>query len=133
MSKDFELDTRLMDELISTNPDQLDDWLGKVAFEMEGDIKLSFGTSPAGRSYQHGSVTHVASVEGYPPNVDTGALRASLHVVRDRKLRWRVSDGVEYGVYQELIYNRAFVSPVFAKWAQSKIYDFARATMGWLK
>lgn len=33
--------------------------------------------------------------------VDTGALRASIHVAKDGKLSRIIGDGVEYGVYQE--------------------------------
>ncbi len=47
--------------------------------------------------------------------VDTGALKNSIHTLRVGKRLWRVEDGVEYGIYQELgTYKMAahpFMSP----------------------
>lgn len=34
--------------------------------------------------------------------VDTGALRASIHIQKLGKFKYKISDGVEYGVIQEL-------------------------------
>lgn len=58
-----------------------------VALETERYIKQSFGTSP--------------SKAGDPPGVDTGALRASIHVEMTDALTALVSDGVAYGVHLE--------------------------------
>jgi phage gpG-like protein len=58
-----------------------------MGHETERYIKQSFGSSP--------------SPAGGPPGVDTGTLRASIHVEMTDALTALVSDGVAYGVYLE--------------------------------
>lgn len=97
-----------------------DAWLRGVADQMLGDVVKSFGDSPDGREYQHGSVVHVASQPGYPPNVDTGALRGSMRVKKEGVLNYRIIDGVLYGIMleesTENVEARPFVGPVFDEW-----------------
>jgi len=113
----FELDTEGIDNLLARMDGIADRWLAGVAEAIVTDVKLSFGSSPDGRRYTRGSIEHVASQGGYPPNVDLGTLRASI---RQQKIhaheRW-ISDGVEYGVYLEIgterIAPRPFMRPAF--------------------
>ena len=114
MAKDgiskIELDTRKLDELVNEMPGGADAFLRWVAQQITDEIKLSFGSSPSPR--------------GGPPGVDTGALRASMHWYERGDLEYVVSDGVEYGQYQELIYDRPFMTPVFESW-RDKVWDEA--------
>lgn len=119
-------DTRVLQRMIRETPGRLDDALRGIANEVANDIILSFGDSPPGRTYGN----HVASRPGYPPNVDTGALRASIRAERDKALVYHVLDGVEYGAYLELgsenIAPRPFVAPVFEEWQRRKFVQFLR-------
>lgn len=132
---DFEIkiDQRKLKQLIATEPERVDRWLRGVGQQIVGDIKLSFGTSPDGETYQRGNVQHIASQPGYPPNVDTGTLRASIDVRKIGNLRYEVHDGVEYGYWlemgTELIAARPFVAPVFREW-QDNIADDAKRNLG---
>jgi hypothetical protein len=109
----IEMDLRALDALIAVLPDQIDEWLAGEAEEIVNDIKLSFNTGPAGRSYPRGSKTHVASQAGYPPNVDTGALRASIRMDKVGHLHYEVLDGVEYGIQLEEGTQRYGARPFF--------------------
>lgn len=121
----YELDTSILDRLIQTTPEELSRWWDGVAESMTNDIKMSFNTSPAGRSYQRGGVTHVASAPGYPPNIDTGALVNSMHWEEIAALTRHIMDGVEYGYHLEegtsSILPRPFFQPVFAAWRNGKL------------
>lgn len=124
------LDKRKLDQLIRTTPGRANMMLRGMATEIVGDIVLSMGTSPPGESYQRGSVTHVASQEGYPPNVDTDALRPSIRWTEDTPLRLFVHDGVTYGKWLEFgtdnMGPRPFITPVFEVWRQRKFLAYAR-------
>lgn len=119
MAGDFEweLDTKGIDDLLNRLDGVVDAWLGGVAEAIVTDVKLSFGSGPDGRRYTRGSIEHVASQPGYPPNVDTGALRGTIRQQRiNAHERW-VMDGMEYGVYLEIgterIAPRPFMRPAF--------------------
>ena len=128
----LEIDKRELERLIRETPGHLSDLVEAAAAEVQGDIVLSFGTGPAGRSYksESGSVTHVASSPGFPPNVDTGALRASIRTNSLGPLSAEIVAGTEYAV--ELEYGRArvaarpFFTPVAAEWQQGRMAAFAR-------
>lgn len=119
-------DTRIMDALIQNSEEHLSDWLRVLGNDIVTDIKLSFGTSPPGREYTHGSTTHVASQPDYPPNIDTGLLRASINFKMLSKLSGRIQDGTKYGRYLELgsaffsgdnrLEKRPFITPVIEKY-----------------
>lgn len=107
----IDLDMKKFGEVIANTPGECDAWLRSVAQQITDDIKLSFGTSP--------------SPPGGPPGVDTGALRASMHWYESGKLEYTVSDGVEYGQYLELVWDRPFMTPMFELW-RDKLGDDAR-------
>lgn len=136
MPDHYRLDTKILDQIIGSLPSEVDR-LGRATSEgITSDIKLSMNTSPPGRSYRRGSITHIASQPGYPPNVDTGALRASMHWFSEGPGRFVVSDGVEYGYYLEegtdTMQPRPFVQPVFTNWRNSKFVRLAQ-TFGLVK
>ena len=99
MAKDFELqiDMAKLDRAIREYPGTMSQWLWGITQDVVNDVKLSFGSGPPGRTYQRGSRTHTASSPNYPPNVDEGALRASIRGRRVEFLHYRVYDGVVYG------------------------------------
>lgn len=128
---DFELtinDAELRRIVGDLSGGSLDNWLGGVAQQMRNDVILQFGSGPGGRTYERGGRTHVASSPGFPPNVDTGTLRASIDVHKIAHLHWELFDGVEYGVKLEEgveennLQPRPFIAPVFLMW-RSKIFD----------
>lgn len=128
---DVRLDLTEWDALVQQHPQRVEDWLDGVAQEIAEDIKLIFGTGPAGRRYKRGDKWHVASRVGYPPNVDTSALQSSIRWQREGPLERRIEDGVEYGIDLEEGTEtnggaRPFIQPVFDEWAQKIGEDAAR-------
>lgn len=115
-------DKRKLQDLIRSTGNLADEALSVVAEEMRNEIVESFNTSPSGRTYRRGRKYHTASQAGYPPNVDTGQLKASIRARRTGKLKYRIEDGVQWGIYMELgtqrIQKRPFVRPVFEEWGQ---------------
>lgn len=90
------IDDRQMVKLGREAEDRADKLLGKLAFDLEGDIKTHFSRKSP-------------SDPGDPPGVVTGALKNSItsqHVARGH---WMVGDGVEYGYWLE--YGTARMKP----------------------
>lgn len=120
MPDNIHVDTTVLDNIIQTMPQRIENWGAGISEGMVNDIKLSFNTSPAGREYVRGSITHVASQPGYPPNIDTGALRASIRWEKKGKYTFHIMDGVIYGYWLEegtsTIQPRPFIQPVFDAW-----------------
>lgn len=133
----FRVDTRMMKRLRQQSPARISQLLRGAATEMVADIKLGFGTGPAGRAYQRGGVSHIASSPGNPPNSDTGTLEGSMTWVEESRTRLIIHDQTEYGVYLELgtetIEPRPFVAPVFEAWRarQFGLYILAQGIMPW--
>lgn len=129
---DIRVNTRMLDRLARQTPERLDRITAGAAHGILTDIVRAFGSGPDGRDYRRGGVTHTASQPGYPPNVDTGALRGSMQVQRVGHAHYRVSDGVEYGIYLELgttwMAPRPFVTPVVEDWSQSVFARFIRSS-----
>lgn len=73
--------------LISVSPSRAINLLDALAFDGEAYVKRSFGTSP--------------SSAGEPPGVDTGTLRASIHVERLGEYKRGVVTGVDYAIHLE--------------------------------
>lgn len=109
------LNTKGLDRLIREEPQKVELWLDGFTVDLLSRIVLSFGTSP--------------SAPGGPPGVDTGALRASMHWDKTGPLERTISDGVEYGLYQEDVYNRPFMAPAF-KDAQKRFAEDAKQNLG---
>lgn len=135
MSNVIKLDLKPLRELITKTEGGLDGWLGGVAGEIANDAKLEFNTGPRGRMYVRGKgKVHYASSPGYPPNVDTGALRASIRAIKKGNLHYWVVDGVEYGIKLEngttRIAPRPFMRPAMAGWQNGKL---ATSLTEWLK
>lgn len=116
------IDTETLKNIKRKNPQKVDEWLRGIAQQMVGDIKLSFGTSPDGRAYKRGKVVHIASQPNYPPNVDTGTLRASIDSKRIDSYNQQIYSQVDYAIHLELgtekMLARPFVEPVFKKWSK---------------
>jgi hypothetical protein len=115
----MKLDLAGIRRLLQTQPEAKSRLLDAAAEAIVTDIKTSFGTSPAGKNYRRGKKMHIASQEGYPPNVDLGTLRASIRAVKKGDdVRW-IEDGVEYGVYLEngtpRMKPRPFMAPAFLR------------------
>jgi len=123
-------DTSKLQALKKRLPDRFDGMLRGASEEIVTDIKLSFGTSPAGASYTRGTVVHVASQPGYPPNIDIGALLATIRWFRDRRGRFIITDGVIYGAHLEIgterMAARPWMTPVFEQWRSHKFAEYAR-------
>lgn len=132
---EIRVDTEGIDRLLQQEPQKVERWLDGFVEDMVTNIKNSFGTSPPGLSYTRGSVTHVASQPGYPPNVDTGALRASIRWEKTGTAERTIMAGTEHAEYLENgaedagIEPRPFMGPEFAD-AQSRIGDDARRNLG---
>ncbi|TXH45976.1 MAG: hypothetical protein E6Q97_30540 [Desulfurellales bacterium] len=124
------VDTRKLRQLKQQIPDRFDGLIRGAAEEMTGDIKVSFGTSPPGETYTRGSVSHVASQPGYPPNIDIGTLRASIRWLKDRRGRYIITDGVIYGAHLEIgteaMEARPWMTPVIEEWRNKKFAEYAR-------
>jgi len=127
------LDTSGLDRLLRDEPGKVESFLDWKAEAMVAEIVLSFGSGPPGMTYSRGMVEHTASQPGYPPNVDTGALRASIRWEKTGRMERTISDGVEYGIYledgTEDIMPRPFMAPVFIE-AQRTIEREARQRLG---
>lgn len=95
------VDKRVLVKMINETPRDIERFLDMESELMTNNIKLSFNTSPPGRTYQRGHVYHIASLPGFPPNVDTGALRASMWWQRKgRFVRW-IMAGTDYAEHLE--------------------------------
>lgn len=131
----IKVDTRALEALIAKTENGLDGWLAGVANEIGNDAKLIMNTGPRGRMYKRGAgKVHYASSPGYPPNVDTGALRASIRAMKKGNLRYWIVDGVEHGITLEnggtRIAPRPFMRPAMAGWQNGKL---ATSLTEWLK
>lgn len=112
-------------ELIQRAPVEVDAAMRALASHGEAYVKNSFGSAPPGRVSTRGSRTHVAASPGYPPNVDIGTLRASIHVERMGRMHYQIADGVEYGQYLEFGSSRhnfrwPFMGPM-AVWLEDQV------------
>lgn len=149
MAKESEVkvDVSGLERLLREEPDKVEKWLNSVAESIVTDVKLSFGSSPPGRTYTRttstlgrdakgrftrvkgAGVTHVASQPGYPPNVDIGTLIGSIRQEKTGTLEYQVMDGTEYGIYledgTEHIDPRPFMRPAFDRARQTVERDAA--------
>jgi len=84
----IELDTKILDQITKEMEQEADEIVGEIAFDVETDAK------------------RLAPVR-------FGFLRNSIHTLQLKKMAWRVQDGVEYGVFQELGTSRMKAQPFF--------------------
>lgn len=130
MSDAVQIDLSGLERVLREEPEKAARWLDGVAEAMVTEMVLSFGTSPPGATYTRGSVAHVASQPGYPPNVDTNALRGSMTWEPTGPLERTIMDGVEHGILledgTEDMLPRPFVRPVFDRWASGELERDAR-------
>jgi HK97 gp10 family phage protein len=119
-SKFSRLDKRKLEQMIRQQPRVVDDALRETGLEIVMDAQTSMGSSPPGRTYG----SHVASQPGYPPNPDSGALRASIHL-RKTANGYVVEDGTDHGYLQEVgtsrMKARPFLRPAFVRGKQAFI------------
>lgn len=100
MSNDIsiKLDTTVLDRLRGVIPERAESVLEVAARNIEKRAKVSMkGGGP--------------SLPGNPPAVDTGALRASIHVEKPKAMVRDIMDGVEYGVSLEFGTTRMAARP----------------------
>lgn len=92
-------------------PDAADRAIGAIAQAGVNYVKENMGTSPA--------------PPGGPPGVDTGTLWNAINIEPDGKLRRKINDGTDYGVFLELGSTRhSYVWPFFgpmAQWLEGEI------------
>lgn len=113
------LDKRKLERLIRAEPGRVEAALDAAAFEGQRIVVQSFGTSPPGRTYRHGRVTHVASQAGYPPNVDTGALKNAIRVERRSSTTRSINTGsVGYAYWLEFGTRRVGARPFMGPMAE---------------
>ncbi|MBK9751813.1 MAG: hypothetical protein IPO91_34315 [Chloroflexi bacterium] len=126
----IQLNKRKLQQIRQNLPNVGDQFVRAWATEMTSDIVLSFGSSPPGETYVRGGVAHVASSPGFPPNVDIGALKASMRWTPAGRMKAIIHDGVIYGVMLETgterMAARPFFTPVIVDWRQNKFVPFAR-------
>lgn len=100
--------------LIRDAPEKASQIVSAMAQHGKNYVVQSFGTSPA--------------PAGSPPGVDTGMLRAGIHVQTIGRFEREIRDSSEYGVYLEFgstrhSYTWPFMSPM-ADWLRPQMVDF---------
>ena len=99
-SVEIRLDTRELERIARGLNADVDDVLGILAHQVEG---ISKALAP----------------------VDTGALKNSIGTKRQKQNEWRVHDGVEYGIYQELGTSKMAAQPFMVPAAEKVARDMA--------
>lgn len=130
---DIELDLSGIENLLRATPTKGGRWLTAFAESIVTDIKLSMNTSPPGKTYKRGKVSHVASQEGFPPNVDIGTLRASIYQENTGSFERTINAGTEYAEYledgTEKMGARPFMQPAIDR-AKGRIEEDAQRNLG---
>lgn len=135
MTADFEMTVDLsgLQRVKTQEPGRVDAWLRGVSVQIVGDVKLSFGTGPGGRTYKRTkdgkTKYHTASVAGNPPNSDTGNLIGTIRQEKKGNLKYHVMDGTVYGGILELKKDRAFIRPAFDLWGNGKLEADAKQNL----
>jgi HK97 gp10 family phage protein len=108
---EVKLDTRTLDKWIAMTGQSVDKAMSGIAFQVEGEAK---NLAP----------------------VATGALKNSLNTQKQSEAHYTVSDGVEYGIYQELgtgkMSAHPFMIPAVEK-ARKYIKDFVKRELDKIK
>lgn len=79
----------------------------------------------AKESMQGGGSPHVPSAPGEPPAIDTGTLRASIHVEEVGPCVRTIGDSVEYGIHLEFGTSRMAARPWLIPALESERDKFA--------
>lgn len=131
---DWKVDSSRIRAMRKQFPEKLDAFGRAVSAEMVGDMKMSMTESPAdtSKSYSRGKTRiHHPSFPKNPPRVDMGTLRASVRWMPHGKGKFKIVDGVEYGVHLEFgtrkMAARPWMTPVFMKWINGEFLKMARA------
>jgi len=116
-----------LNDLIRTEPEKARDVVRRLAEDGKNHVILSFNTSPPGRSYPRGSGrVHIASKEGYPPNVDTGVLKAGISTEPRGRFQWSIVSAAEYSAWVEFgtsrMGSRPYMRPM-AEWLRKQVAD----------
>lgn len=91
------LDMTEWERVMREYPGKVNVWMDGLAEDTVTDTKLSMGTSPPGRVYSRGEGrVHVASLPGYPPNVDYAVLINAIEWEPTGRFERTVSVGTEY-------------------------------------
>jgi hypothetical protein len=105
--------------LIRTSPGKAVTLVDAMALDGEAYEKRSMGTS--------------VSAPGEPPGVDTGALRASIHVEKLGEFSRAIVTGTDYAIHLEFgteaMAARPFVAPM-ANFLQRHVMDYWRNFVG---
>lgn len=107
------LDTTKLQALIAQSPQKAGQAVRAMALDGQRDVQNSMGASP--------------SAPGDPPGVDTGALRASIHVERRAAFTQAVVTGTDYDVHLEFGTTRMAARPYMGPMAmrlQQRVSDF---------
>lgn len=109
------VDTKVAEQILRNLPRNIDRFMDGEAENVVTDTKLSFNTSPPGRSYG----SHTASMAGYPPNIDTGELTNSISWERSGQYERNVNVAAPQGLWMEFgtvhVAPRPFLSPAFER------------------
>lgn len=127
------LDTAGLRKLIQTEPQKVERWLTGFAEGMVTDVKLSMNTSPPGRTYTRGGVSHTASQPGNPPNIDIGTLINTIRQEEVGPLTRHIVAGSDHALPleegTERIAPRPYMRPAFER-ARKTIGQDARDNLG---
>lgn len=98
-------------KIAAAAPAEAERAISAIAQAGKNHVVENFGSSPA--------------APGGPPGVDTGNLRSSINIEPDGKLRRKINDGTDYGVFLELGSTRhsyvwPFMGPM-AQWLEGEI------------
>jgi len=94
----IKIDTKELDRIARDADKNTDDVIGDLSFQLEDYAKAK---AP----------------------VDTGALKNSINAKRRRRNYWHVSDGVEYGIYQEYGTHKMAAHPFMVPAAEKVARD----------
>lgn len=128
MSSSVRLDKRRLEQIIRESPDAIDDAVGTMALDGQRMVQQSFNAS-RGRRYKRGTVIHIASLPGYPPNVDTGKLMNAIAVRKPGESQRIIHTGdTEYAAWLEFgtskMAARPFMRPMAKRLSDSAAQYF---------
>lgn len=127
------LDKRLLEQIIRQSPQKAGQAVRAVALEGQRIVQMSFGTGAAGRSYTHGSVTHVASAPGEFPAIDTGALLNDIHVENRGAYTQAIVSSMDYAPHLEFGTSKMAARPFMGPMARELEREAPQVFRGFLE